>query len=114
MASHSTLLFVMTRINEARTNLDLSSPGAYNYLLQSNRNVGSFVGALQDFRNIKNDVDKMEELRRQYRKKFDVVWRGFSIFEINFQIQPEHQEQVTELITDNFAPALEQTICRVG
>ena len=94
----SVLLLVMTRINDARTNLELSSPGAYNYLLQNNRNVGSFVGALQDFRNAGNEVGKLEELRRQYRKTFDVVWGGFSIFEVNFRLQPEQQEQVTELI----------------
>ncbi len=92
------LVLVMTRINEARTNLNLSSPGAYNYLLQSSTNVGSFVSALQDFQNAPDDVEETEELRRQYRKKFDVVWGGFSIFEINFEFQPEQQQQVTELV----------------
>lgn len=89
---------VMTRINEARADLALASPGAYNYLLQSNQNVGSFVDALQEVRYIQNDADNEKELRRMYRKKFDVLWGGFSIFEINFRTQPEQQAQVTELI----------------
>lgn len=92
------LFLVMTRINEARTNLAMSGPIAYNYLLQTNHNLNSFVDTLQDFRTTQDDVEKEEELRKLYRKKFDVVWAGFSIFDIKFQIQSAQQDQVTEFI----------------
>ncbi|ASJ76303.1 hybrid sensor histidine kinase/response regulator [Granulosicoccus antarcticus] len=92
------LFLVMTRLNEARTNLALSGPIAYNYLLQTDHNLNSFVDTLQDFRTIKDDVEKEEESRSLYRKRFDVVWAGFSIFDINFRIQSVQQDQVTEFI----------------
>ncbi|MFK7857347.1 MAG: ATP-binding protein [Granulosicoccus sp.] len=33
-----------------------------------------------------------------YQQRFDIVWGGFTVFEINFQFRPEPQQQVDDLI----------------
>ncbi len=92
------LVLVMTRINDARTNLALSSPGAYNSLLQSNRNIDTFVDALRDYQYRQKNTDNEQELRREYQRRFDIVWAGFSVFEIRFPSSPVQQQQVSTLI----------------
>ncbi|MFK7997497.1 MAG: ATP-binding protein [Granulosicoccus sp.] len=91
-------LLLVSRINDARSNLAQASPGAFNYLLQNNRNLDEYVDALRDSQAPGISGEKRDQLRRVYQHRFDIVWGGFSVFEINFRFQPEQQKQVTDLI----------------
>lgn len=91
-------LLLVSRVNDARSNLAQASPGALNYLLQTNRNVQAFVDALRDSRDNSDDLSKAQIFRSVYQRRFDVVWGGFTVFEINYKFQPEQQDQVAELI----------------
>ena len=92
------LLLLVTRINDARSNLSQASPGAFNYLFQGSRNIDAFVDSLRDIGDIEGEPDKLAEVQRLYRQRFDVLWGGFSVFEINFRAQPEQQQTVSDLI----------------
>lgn len=91
-------LLLVSRINDARSNLAQASPGAFNYLLQSNRNIDAFVDALRDYREQSEDISNLRDLRKGYQQRFDIVWGGFTVFEINFRSRPEQQQQVSQLI----------------
>jgi len=91
-------LLLVSRINDARSNLAQASPGAFNYLLQSNRNLDAFVDALRDSRDKTNNPEQQHDLRGHYQQRFDIVWGGFTVFDINFRFRPEQQQQVQDLI----------------
>lgn len=96
-------LLLVSRINDARLHLAQAGPGAFNYFLQTNRSLNAFVDALQDYRQERNlpsdaaDTGAIE-LRKQYRQQFDVVWGGFTVFDVNFRFRPEQQNEVTKML----------------
>ncbi|NND91955.1 MAG: response regulator [Granulosicoccus sp.] len=92
------LLVMVTRINAARSELSDSNPGAFNYLLQSHRNLDSFVQALRDYQEGRNSTAEEAALKRNYLQRFDVLWSGFTVFELDFHYQPERQAQARELV----------------
>ena len=89
-------LLLVARINDARSDLALTSPGAFNYLLQSERNLDAYIDALRAFQDNRDDSEKVAELKKVYRHRFDIVWGGLTVFDINFQLQAE-QQQMLEL-----------------
>lgn len=95
----SVLLVVVTRINNVRSNLAQISPGAFNYLLQSNRNLSSYIDALRDLTDSRKGNSEDLKATRLYRQKYDVVWGGFSVFKVDFSFQTDQQTQVTELLS---------------
>ena len=93
----SVLLLLMFRINDARSNFAQTNPGAYNYLLQSNRNLDAYIDALRESRVIADSIAAKQEQRELYLERFEIVWGGFTVFEINFKFESE-QQQVKELV----------------
>lgn len=91
-------LLLVSRINDARTQLAQTGPGAFNYLLQSNRNLDAYVDALRDYRELESGSEDKPRLRKVYQQRFDVVWGGFTVFDISFNFRPEQQKLVTDLL----------------
>ena len=52
-------LLLVARINDARSDLALTSPGAFNYLLQSERNLDAYIDALRAFQDNRDDSEKL-------------------------------------------------------
>ena len=90
-----TAVLLVSRINDARSNMAQASPGAFNYLLQNSRNIDAFIDSLRQVQLQRNNYP---ELSKQYRQQFDVLWGGFSIFEINYNVRPSQQQTVDDLI----------------
>ncbi|MFK7853548.1 MAG: ATP-binding protein [Granulosicoccus sp.] len=91
-------LTLILRINDARNNLAQSDPGAFNYLLQSHRNINAFHDALRDFRDLDGSAERKLEQRRAYQQRFDVLWSGFTVFELDLKNQLDGQQEVDELL----------------
>lgn len=91
-------LMLVLRINDARNNLAQSDPGAFNYLLQSHRNINALLEALRDFRDLEGSVEQKLEQRRSYQQRFDVLWAGFTVFELDLRNQPDQQQEVQDLL----------------
>lgn len=76
----STLL-VMSNINTTRLQLQQAKPGAFNYILQSDRAFDRLSQSLHSFGATTTEKDKAhywEELQR----RFDILWSTFKVFDI--------------------------------
>ena len=91
-------LLLVSRINDARSQRAQTNPGAFNYFLQSYRNLDAFVDSLRDYREQKNENKETLALRRVYQQRFDIVWSGFTIFDVEFKFRPDQQQRVTEVL----------------
>jgi len=103
IACAAIMLLVVSRINDARIRLTHGSPGSFNYLLQADHNLDSFVYELNEYRLLGANAEAATELRAQYRRRFDVIWGTFTVFEIHFPTESEHTALVTQLVDDSKA-----------
>lgn len=77
----ASIFLLMHNINSARLQFQKTEPGAYNYLLQSDRAFDRFLQALADYQLAENTQDQ-QRVERRLQTSFDLIWSTFRVFEI--------------------------------
>lgn len=75
------VLLVMSSINTTRLQLQQAKPGAFNYIMQSDRSFDRLSQSLIAFGGQTDEAAKAA-LWKEARSRFDIVWSTFTVFDI--------------------------------
>ncbi|MBX2884551.1 MAG: hypothetical protein KTR32_31650, partial [Granulosicoccus sp.] len=74
------VLLVMSNINATRLQLQQAKPGAFNYILQSDRAFDRLSQSMIAFEGA-SDAEKKSVVWMEARRRFDIVWSTFKVFD---------------------------------